>query len=481
MTTAALAALAAAVGPAHVLTTTDSTLRYAIDERRLYHGVPLAVVLPATTEEVAAVVGICARSGIGMVPQGGNTGYCGGATPDASGSEVVISLERLNRVLAVDSCAFTMTVQAGVILVDAQAAASAEGLLLPLSMGSQGSCQIGGNLSTNAGGLAVLKYGTARELVLGLEVVLPDGRICNRLRALRKDNTGYDLKQLFLGAEGTLGIITAAVLKLFPDGDRATAWLAVPDCRAACALLAELRVATSDAVTSFEYMTASALACLAEAMPQMTLPFGLTQPHQVLVECLVGSGQPLEQALSAAAERGLVLDAVFAGSARQARALWALRESIPLAEKRLGGSVKHDVSLVISDIATYIEQVGAAIFRRHPGARLSVYGHIGDGNVHFNVLAPADADADAYKAAHGTAISELVHDHAHAMGGSFSAEHGVGHLKRGLLARYGDEVSLAVMRAVKAALDPRGLMNPGKLLAPAPDAGVPCAQTPSSP
>ncbi len=469
MTTATLADLTAVVGSEHVLTAADTTLRYVVDERRLYHGAARAVVRPATTQEVAAVVAICARDGIGMVPQGGNTGYCGGATPDNSGSEIVISLERLNRVLAVDTHAYTMTVQAGVILADAQAAASAHGLLLPLSMGSQSSCQIGGNLSTNAGGLAVLKYGTARDLVLGLEVVLADGRVCNELRALRKDNTGYDVKQLFVGAEGTLGIITAAVLKLFPDGPRQTAWLAVADCGAACALLADLRQATGDGVTSFEYMTAAALSRLTEAMPEVALPLGLTHAHQVLVECLAGGEQQFEQALSLALERGLVVDAVIGSGPTQTRALWAIREAIPAAEKRLGGSVKHDVSLALGDIASYIDEVQASIVERYPGVRLSIYGHLGDGNVHFNVLAPPAVEAEAYKLAHGADISALVHDRAHALGGSYSAEHGIGHLKRELLAHYADKTSLSVMRTIKAALDPRGLMNPGKLLV---DAGT---------
>lgn len=464
MSAPALHELEALIGAGQVLRG-GACARYDVDERGLFHGRALAVLRPGSVAEVAALVRYCVSRRIGMVPQGGNTGYCGGATADASGTQVVISLERMNRILAVDADAHTMRVQAGVTLAAAQQAASERGRLLPLAMGSQSSCQIGGNLSTNAGGLAVLKYGTMRDLALGLEVVLPDGRVLERLSSLRKDNTGYDLKQLFIGAEGSLGIITSAVLKLFPAASRNCAWVSIAAADAALPLLAALRKLSGDAVTSFEYMSAAALALVVETMPEQRLP--LSASHHVLVEMLVADDdEVLERTLSTAAERGLLQDVVVAQSDTQRRQLWRLRESIPAAEKRLGGSVKHDVSVPLADVAVYIERARDAVLARWPRVRLSVYGHVGDGNVHFNVLAPLDEEAETFKRCHGDALSDVLHDLAHAMRGSFSAEHGVGVLKRGLLERYGDPMALAVMRQLKATLDPLNLMNPGKLLLP---------------
>jgi len=462
MSSSALHELTAIVGASQVLRD-ERCAPYDIDERRLFHGRALAVVRPADVDEVARVVACCVARRIAMVPHGGNTGYCGGATADGSGTQVVVSLERMNRVLAIDAEACAMTVEAGVVLATAQAAASAHQRLLPLAMGSQGSCQIGGNLSTNAGGLAVLKYGTCRDLTLGLQVVLPDGRVLDRLSGLRKDNTGYDLKQLFIGAEGTLGIITAAVLKLFPLSNRNCAWLSIADARGALPLLSALREASRDNVTSFEYMSGEALALVAQALPELALPFDAQ--HHVLVEMLSEEGEEvLERALFDAQERGLLLDVVVAQSETQRRQLWRLRESIPTAEKHLGGSVKHDVSVPLADVADYVTKARHAVLARWPQARLSVYGHVGDGNVHFNVLAPAGEDAKRFKAREGDAISAVLHDLAHAMRGSFSAEHGVGVLKREMLAHYGDPVALALMRQLKVSLDPLNLMNPGKLL-----------------
>ena len=462
MNAALLRELVADVGASHVLTGADCA-RYETDERQLFHGRALAVLRPGNVAEISAVVTRCAAHGVGVVPQGGNTGYCGGATVDASGRQVVVSLERLNRVLAVDPVGHTLTVEAGVVLADAQAAAAAAGCLLPLAMGSQGSCQIGGNLATNAGGLAVLKYGTARDLTLGLQAVLPDGRVLERLTALRKDNTGYDLKQLFIGAEGTLGIITAAVLKLFPGGARHCAWAIVPKAADAVAVLARLRGATDDGVSSFEYMAGEALALVAEALPTLRQP--LAGAHHVLVEVLGEQGsERLAASLEALLADGLVTDAVVAQSEAQRQAFWRVRESIPAAEKALGGSVKHDVSVPLTDIARYAEDATRAIHAGWPGARLSLYGHVGDGNLHCNVLAPVATDPAAFRRDAGGAISDALHALAHRYAGSFSAEHGVGQLKRDLLARYGDPVAVALMRQVKAALDPRDLMNPGKLL-----------------
>ena len=446
--------------------------RYAVDERALFHGVPSAVVRPGSTAEVAAVVAACRATGAGIVPQGGNTGYCGGATPDASGTQVVISLERLNRIVDVDPIGAAMTVEAGTVLADCQAAAERAGLLFPLSMGSQGSCQIGGNLSTNAGGLAVLRYGTARQLTLGLEVVLPDGRVLDLLRALRKDNTGYDLKQLFIGAEGTLGIITRATLALFPRVTRTTTlFAAVGDLRAAANLLQLLRAAVGDNVTSFEYLSAAALGFVTTVFPDLRWPLADAHAHYVLAECahydapctVVDAANSIETALASAHDQGVVQDSVIALNETQRRALWLLRERVPAAEKALGGSIKHDVSVALGDVAVYLERAQTALRARWPAARLSVYGHLGDGNLHVNVLAPATDDAASFKAAQGAAISAIVHDIAHDLHGSFSAEHGVGFLKRDLLERYGGGLRVELMRALKRTLDPDGLMNPGKL------------------
>ncbi|MGR8919908.1 MAG: FAD-binding oxidoreductase [Gammaproteobacteria bacterium] len=465
---ALLAALAAAAGADALLVDEVDTERYLVDERRLYRGRALAVVRPATRAAVAEVVRVCAAARVPMVPQGGNTGYCGGATPDASGTQLVLSLERLNRVIEVDAVNASMTLEAGVVLATAQAAAAAAGLLMPLSMGSEGSCQIGGNLATNAGGLAVLRYGTARELCLGLEVVLPDGSVLEQLAGLRKDNTGYDLARLFIGAEGTLGIITAATLKLFPrPRARATVFAAVSDAPAACALLARLRAAVGDGVTTFEYLSAAALEHALRATGERA-PLDTAAGHFVLVEWVGFDDADMDGRAAALLapwfEAGLVCDAVVAANEAQRAALWRLRESVPAGEKLAGGSVKHDVSVRIGDVPALIEAAGARIAAGWPAARLSVYGHVGDGNVHFNVLAPAGADADEFRARHAAAISEAVHDAAAALGGSFSAEHGVGQLKRAALASYAGGARLAAMAAVKAALDPHGLMNPGKVL-----------------
>ncbi|MEQ8230426.1 MAG: FAD-binding oxidoreductase [Gammaproteobacteria bacterium] len=446
----------------------EAVTRYAVDERALYRGRPAAVVRPAGTAEVAEVVRACRAQGVGVVPQGGNTGYCGGATADASGQQVVLSLERLDRIREVDPLAATMTVEAGLPLAAAQQAAAAQGLLFPLAMGSQESCQVGGNLATNAGGLAVLRYGNARELTLGLEVVLPDGRVLDALRGLRKDNTGYDLKQLFIGAEGTLGIITAATLRLFPPNPHAvTAFAAVPDLASACALLPRLRALVGDSVTSFEYLEHDALALVMQAFPELRVPFDGDHHHYVLIELGAANSATRaghEEALAGLAGDSTLGDAVIAQDERQRRALWTLRERVPAAERHLGGSVKHDVSVRQGRVPQLVAEVREAILARWPRARFSIYGHLGDGNVHCNVLAPAGEDAAAFRTRHAAAISDRVHATAVALGGSFSAEHGIGQLKRDLLARYTDPVALDLMRALKRALDPEGLMNPGKLL-----------------
>ncbi len=455
---------------AGVLTEPAAQQRYLIDERQQYHGCALAILRPASTAELSRMMGLCHAENVGMVPQGGNTGYCGGATPDESGSQVVLSLERMNRVRAVDVTGATMTVDAGVVLADAQAAAAARALLLPLSMGSEGSCQIGGNLSTNAGGLTVLRYGTARDLVLGLEVVLPDGRVWDGLRALRKDNTGYDLRQWFIGAEGTLGVISAAVLKLYPQPSaRETAWIAVADLAGACELLGRVRSAVGDEVCSFEYVSRASLDLVLKHIDGTRDPLRGSHSCYVLVEAAGGgAGAALRDGLLAALESasadGLVLDAVLAESAAQRTALWRLRESIPAAEKREGGSIKHDVSVAIPRLPALAEESTRRVSALDPAARFSIYGHIGDGNLHFNVLAPTAAAAVSFKATRGGEVSRHVHEAAHVLDGSFSAEHGVGKLKRELLAETAGELALELMRNIKRALDPKGVMNPGKVL-----------------
>jgi len=440
------------------------------DERGLYTGRAAAIVQPQTTVELAEAVRICYDAGIGMVPQGGNTGYCGGATPDGSGTEVLFNLSRMNTVGQVDKHDFTITAQAGVVLSVAQQVAAEHDLLLPLSMGSEGSCQLGGNVSTNAGGLAVLRYGTARELVAGLEVVLPDGRVWRDLKGLRKDNTGYDLKQLFMGAEGTLGIISTVVLRLHPmPRSRVTAWLSIDDIGKAVTLLTSLRSELGDCITSFEYISREAMALVLRHVPGTTNPIATAQGHSVLIELVAyddGSTltNQLERALADALETNGINDAVIAQSDRQRLAFWRLRESIPASEKRAGGSVKHDVSVPIGGLHAYANDAVDAMQTAFPNSRLSIYGHVGDGNIHFNVLPPEGEKLDRYRQQNADAISKLIHGLAVDRNGSFSAEHGVGKLKRDVLAEMGDPIGLQLMRQLKTTLDPKGLMNPGKVL-----------------
>ncbi|MGE3392572.1 MAG: FAD-binding oxidoreductase [Gammaproteobacteria bacterium] len=470
MSRAALSDLRALVGPDALLTNPDATSPYLVDERRLFQGRALAVALPASTADLARIVGYCHAHGIPMVPQGGNTGYCGGATPDTTGRALVIALSRLCSIRRIDRVSGAMIVDAGLSLREAQLAAERAHMFFPLSMGSELTSQIGGVLSTNAGGLAVLRYGTARDLVLGLEVVLPDGRVLDQLSALRKNNTGYDVKQWFIGAEGTLGIITAAALRLFPwPTRRETALCAVRDLDAACAMLAGLRDALGDSVTSFEYFTADALALVLAHVPDVRSPFESDHRHYVLVEVSGGEafdslGEALQAACARLQDEGIVQDGVIATSAAQRAAFWRLREQIPAGERAVGGSVKHDVSVEIAELPRLATRARAAVEHAFPGCRFSVYGHVGDGNLHFNVLAPEGLDADAFRHGQGPAISTAVHDAAVALGGSFSAEHGVGQLKRDLLAQTKSPVALALMRSLKQTLDPKGLMNPGKVL-----------------
>jgi FAD/FMN-containing dehydrogenase len=457
------------VGPAGLLTAADDFPPYANDWRKRYSGRPLAVVKPASTAELAQVVRACAQARTAIVPQGGNTGLCGAATPDASGSQIVLALSRMNRVRAVDPLNNTITVEAGCVLSSLQSAAEEAGRLFPLSLAAEGSCQIGGNISTNAGGTAVLRYGNARELVLGLEVVLASGEIWDGLRGLRKDNTGYDMKQLFIGAEGTLGVIAAAVLKLFPrPKSHATAVAAVRSPNEALGLLDKVQGAGGERLTGFELFSDFCLSLVLKHFRDTLAPFRRRFPFYVLVE--LSDTQPgegvrtlAEDVLGSALEEGIILDAAFAQSESQARAFWSLREFVSEAQAREGPNIKHDVSIPISRIADFIAATDAALARAYPGIRIVTFGHLGDGNVHYNVSAPEGAAPAAFSR-DPAAINLIVHDSVARFGGSISAEHGLGQLKREEILRYKSIAEMELMRSVKRALDPLGIMNPGKVL-----------------
>jgi FAD/FMN-containing dehydrogenase len=467
--TEALDRIRAIVGPRGWIADAAEMAPYLVEERGLYRGRARVVVRPASTQEVAEVVKICAESGLRIVPQSGNTGLVGGGIPHDHGEEIVLSLSRMNRVRAIDPLNYTITVEAGCVLASVQKAAADVDRLFPLSLGAEGSCQIGGNLSTNAGGIAVLRYGMARELVLGLEVVLPDGRAWDGLRALRKDNTGYDLKQLFIGAEGTRGIITAAVLKLFPrPGAVETGFVAVRNPAAAIELLARVRAGTGDAATAFELISRRALEMVLRHIPGTADPLAASSPWYVLLEASSGAAggglrAAVEQVLADGAEAGLVQDATLAASGEQAKALWRLRESITEAQKPEGGSIKHDVSVPVSKVPEFIERASAAVEAALPGIRVVAFGHAGDGNIHFNLSQPVGADRAGYLA-RWEEFNRIVHDLVTALQGSISAEHGIGRLKREELAHYKAPLEIELMRALKHTLDPKGIMNPGKVV-----------------
>jgi FAD/FMN-containing dehydrogenase len=452
--------LGAIVGARNVLTDPAETKPYFTDWRRQYSGTAECVVRPASTSEVAAVVALCAREQVAVVPQGGNTGLVGGSVPTGAQREIVLSLARMNRIRAVDALNDTITVEAGCVLAAVQKAADDAGRLFPLSLAAEGSCQIGGNLSTNAGGVNVLRYGTAREQVLGLEVVLPDGRVWNGLRALRKDNTGYDLKQLFVGAEGTLGIITAAVLRLVPrPSATATAWIALDSPRAAVELLGLLRRRLGDRLSAFELISRACLEAVLAHSPDAQDPLGSAHSWYVLAE-FGDSGEPgalrerVENALTDCVERGALRDAALAQSGEQSRALWRIRETIPEAQF---SNVKHDISVPVSKIPEFIDHANRNLGARFGKIDIYCFGHAGDGNLHYNVgseaLLPRREE-----------VSRIVYDTLDAFGGSISAEHGLGQLKREEIRRHKDPLELELMRALKRTLDPEGLMNPGKLV-----------------
>jgi FAD/FMN-containing dehydrogenase len=462
--------LRALLGAEAVLSEPADCAPFLSDHRHLYQGRAAAIVQPRSVAQISALLAFCNGERIGVVPHGGNTSYCGGATPDESGNQVVLSLRHLNRIRSVTPDNYSLIAEAGCLLADVQQAAEAVERFLPLLLGSQGSCQIGGNLSTNAGGLNVLRYGMTRELVLGLEVVLPDGRLLETLSGLRKDNTGYDIRALFLGAEGTLGVITAASLKLFPQiRSTATAFVAVPDVQAAVTLLARLRAASGDCVSSFELLPRVALELAVRYVAQVSDPLpGHTYPWYVLIELSSArAAEPLnellENALGAALEAGLVQNAVLAGSERERNALWRLREQVPEAQSRAGASLKHDVSLPITALPQFVGRAGEWLAAHVPEGVLVAYGHVGDGNLHFNLTQAAGAERAAFLARAET-VRRALHDLVAELGGSFSAEHGIGRLKVGELERYAPAVELELMRAVKHAFDPNGIMNPGKVL-----------------
>ncbi|MCZ4305337.1 FAD-binding oxidoreductase [Zoogloeaceae bacterium G21618-S1] len=471
---ALLARLAECVGQSHVLTNADDQSPYMTDWRGRYHGTAHAVVRPAGTMQVAKVVRLCHELGVGVVPQGGNTGLCGGATPREGDDVIVLALDRLKAIRAIDPVDNTMLVEAGCTLAQIQAAAEGVDRLFPLSLASEGSCQIGGNIATNAGGVHVVRYGNTRQQVLGLELVLPDGTIWNGLRSLLKDNTGYDLKQLFIGAEGTLGVITAATLRLMPrPKQRAVAWLAVTDPKAALSLLSAARDRLGERVSAFELISQNALDVVLRHIPGARLPLAQSPPWSALLEVSdVAADTKLDEALESLAadafEAGWVSDAAIAASGAQCEALWALRENISEAQRIEGLSIKHDVSLPVSAIPAFLDAAEQALAADFPSARIVAFGHMGDGNLHYN-LSSVDAAQNAALIAQTEAVNRCVHDIVAGFDGSISAEHGIGQLKREEMARYKSSVELALMRRIKDAIDPRGLMNPGKVLPDSPD------------
>jgi FAD/FMN-containing dehydrogenase len=457
------------LGARGMLTEPTDTDPYCEDWRQLYHGHTPAVLRPASTEEVADAVRLCAEHGVPIVPQGGNTSMVGGAAVSEDGSQLILSLSRMNRVREIDATDMTMVIEAGVTLKAAQQAAEAEDCLLPLSISSEGSAQIGGVLATNAGGNNTVRYGNARDLVLGLEVVLPDGQVWNGLRRLHKDNTGYCLRQLFVGSEGTLGIITAAVLRLWPrPREIEVALCAVPSPEAALDLFKACQQHDAAAIQAFEYMSGAGMALVEQYIPGVSVPLAAAAAHYVLVELATpreGAGLrgALETLLGKAMEQGIVGDAVIAESGAQRAAIWKLREEHSEAQKRAGASVKNDISVPVSSVPELIRRAAEACERLVPGIRCAPFGHLGDGNIHFNLVQPEGADGDAFLARDHElmdAVNAIVRD----LDGSFSAEHGIGRLKPYMMPEWRGGAELDLMRRIKAALDPAGLLNPGKVL-----------------
>jgi FAD/FMN-containing dehydrogenase len=466
-----LARFNAALGPKGFIDDADEMAPFLIERRDRYQGRATAILRPASTAEVSACLKIAFETDTKIVPQGGNTGLVGGQIPFESGDEVILQLARMNRIGALDVANKTLTVEAGVTLSAAQEAAAKAGLLFPLSLASEGTAQIGGNLATNAGGTAVLRYGNMRELALGLEVVLANGEIWDGRRGLRKDNTGYDMKQLFMGSEGTLGIITGAVLKLFPQPQSVeTAFVAVPSVEAAVALLARADTMSGGLVTGFELMPRIGIEFMLTHQAGMADPLDAPSPWYVLVELSAGAARDgflrgtMEALLAAAMEAGEASDATLATSDTQRAKLWALREGMSDVQRLEGGSIKHDVSVPVSRVAEFIARASEASVKAMPGVRPVPFGHVGDGNIHFNLSQPIGADKAAFMG-QWDAMSDVVHEIVRALGGSISAEHGVGRMKRDEIAATKPAVEIEMMRAVKRALDPKGILNPGKVVA----------------
>ena len=462
-------AIAKAVGAKGLITDPDEMAPHLEELRGRYRGAALALVKPASTAEVAEVVSLAAAAKMPVVPQGGNTGLVGGQVPPEHGRALLVNLSRMNRIRSLDPVDSTITVEAGCLLASVQAAAAEAGRLFPLSLASEGSCQIGGNLSTNAGGIHVLRYGNMRELVLGLEVVLPDGRVWDGLRRLRKDNTGYDLKQLFVGAEGTLGIITAAVLRLFPaPAQKATAFIGLAQVEHAMAILERARAVAGDQLDCVELMPRLGLEFTLRHIPDTTDPLGDPHPWYLLLELASGKAgdhlaETLEALLAGAYDDGLIGDAALAASAAQTAALWRLREGMSEAQKPEGGSIKHDISVPVSRIPEFLARAVPLVEEMIPGVRSVPFGHLGDGNLHFNLTQPAGGDREAFLA-RWEEVNRAVHELVMEMGGSISAEHGIGRMKVEEMKHFKSAVEIELMARVKAALDPDNLMNPGKVV-----------------
>lgn len=472
-------ALRQRLGPKAVVTDAEAIAPWLVDWRGRFHGAAPAMLAPATTEEVATMVALAAEAAVPLVPQGGNSGMVGGATPPADGSALLLSLRRLNRIRALSADSNLAVAEAGVILAELRDAAEGQGRRFPLDLGARGSATIGGLVSTNAGGVQVLRFGTMRSLVAGVEAVLPDGSVHHGLAALKKDNRGYDLNQLLIGAEGTLGVITAATLRLVPGvAARAVAWVGLDSPASALRLLRRIEAATG-AVESFEIMPAHTVAMVLRHIPATRLPLDAPQPWHVLIEAVATdpAAEPpalvLERLLGPALADGTAADAVIAASEAQAEAFWRIRHSISEAERASGPAVQHDISVPVDDMPRFMVEGGAAAEARFPGTRTVAYGHLGDGNVHFHVRAPDGADAERWYADSAPAITRFVHDLVVAAGGSISAEHGIGQAKRAELERLSSPARIAALRAIKGALDPRGILNPGKLVALAPAPGAP--------
>ena len=458
------------IGKNYVLTSEGETTPYLTDWRKRYTGKALAVLLPSNTQEVAALVKACAKANIAIVPQGGHTGFCGGATPDVSGKQVVLNLKRMKQVREIDASNQTISMEAGCILQAVQERAVSEGFLFPLSLGAEGSCMIGGNLATNAGGTNVLRYGNTRDLCLGLEVVTAQGEIWNGLKGLRKDNTGYDLRDLFIGSEGTLGIITAAVMKLYPlPISQWTTLVATQDISSTIALLNLFQKRATSLLTGFEMMTQESLALNGKHFPKMTNPLQNNPPFTVLIELSDHESeehvrQLLESILEEALEGGMISDAIIAANLSQANSFWHMREHITLAQAAEGANLKHDITVPLSALKSFIQETDRLIRSKYPGVRIINFGHLGDGNLHYNIAPPEGVDAQAFNLANEKPVHELVYDQVERCGGSISAEHGVGQLKLEGLRAHKGAVAHDLMKTLKRALDPQNILNPHKVV-----------------